>query len=563
MLQDSHQRLRHTFLLCGSVLTLCALLSAGRGSTASPTPCLEQVVGAEWVRIDWPTAAHDAQGLLSDLTASATSDLFTPQHNARAGQRLQSFTVKEGMLPLAHLGEAMAAIYPGVSAVPVPVLAPVNTAKFLTDAINAGQDEQQARQASLAASVETIQFLPGISGFDALLTVSAKVLADLDVAVVYRPQVHIAGTALSYGGDNRGDPVPELQDLYPDVRSLLGADEVTYTFRKYGVLYFANLGCLRNSRQPGTLTCEQAGAIVRVMLRDLRLIGGGPLEIKQRAAAVVPRPGKVSATFKYHPPGKLLKGTSQGGGEEGDTSCKLHSAGYLGFPIRLQPVYANSQVFMHSGDCQTQKEDVGDRPDDKFDRYRCTQNGSKELLDLEGHAENYAYPWRDNYCEARLGAPANSAPGCSNQTKSGHAGQDLRPNRCIPARKKGARCRIDAFEVVAVADGKAWWKTEPYENHMRLMMDGGTDKIYFMYLHMSPGALWNAGMERGRAIAVKKDQVIGLVGNFDKTLVGGTSTHLHFEIRHGDNVGPPVSPYWTLVRAYELRIKARGKEITD
>jgi hypothetical protein len=373
--------------------------------------------------------------------------------------------------------------------------------------------------------------------------------------------VHIAGTALSYGAPDLGESVAELQNLYPDVRRLHGTDEVTYTFRKYGVPYFANARCLQSPPQSGVLTCEQANAVLRAVLRDLRLIGGGPLEIKQVALPVVPRPGIVSTTFKYHPPGKLQKGTSEGGGELGVTTCKLHRAGHLGFPIKLRPVYANSQVFMHSGDCQGQKEDVADHPDNEFDHYRCKQNTAKELLDFEGHRDNYDYPWRDNYCEARKGANPDSAPGCP--LGKGHAGQDLRPWYCIPARHKESRCKIDVFEVVAVADGKALWKTEPHENHMRFMLEDFNDKIYFMYLHMSPGSLWNAGMERGKPIAVKKGQVLGMVGNFDKAVVGGTSTHLHFEIRYGDNIGAPVSPYWTLVRGYELHIKARGLEATD
>ena len=558
MLSNLHRRFPRTLLLYATVLTSYALLPAERGMTAAPTPCVEDVSLPELVQIAWPAAARDAQGLLPDLAAPAAIKLFTPQHHARAGGRFESFTVKEGMLPLAHLSEAMALAYPGVAAVPIPVLAPVDTARFLTEAAGADQDQQLAEQASLGRSIEGIQFLPGLSGYDAVLTVSAKALRDLDIVLTYKPQVHIAGTALSYGGANRGEPVlPGLQDLYPDLRRLLSADEVSYTFRKYGVPYFANVSCLQGPRLPGRLACEQADAIVHVVLRDLHLIGGGPLEIKQRALPVEPRPTKVSATFKYRPPGRLLKGTSEGGGEMGDTTCKLHRAGHLGFPIKLRPVYANSQVFMHSGDCQGQKHDVRDVPDDEFDHYKCGQN-QIELLDFEGHRENYDYPWRDNYCEARSGAPPGSAPGCPQ--RKGHAGQDLRPWYCIPARDKGARCRIDVFEVVAVADGKAWWKTEPHENHLRLMLDGG---IYFMYLHMSPSALWNAGMERGRAIPVTKGQVIGMVGNFDKAVVGGTSTHLHFEIRYGDDIGAPVSPYWTLVRAYELHINARGTEVAD
>jgi hypothetical protein len=299
--------------------------------------------------------------------------------------------------------------------------------------------------------------------------------------------------------------------------------------------------------------------IVHAVLRDLRLIGGVPVAINLTAPPVVARPTTVSATFKYHPPGKLLNGTSQSGDGKGDTSCKLYRAGELGFPIRLQPVFANSQVFLHSGNCLGQM-DVIHQPGAELTHYKCRQNDQNTLIDLEGHHENYNYPWRDNYCEAR-GGDAGAAPGCP--LGRGHAGQDLRPGYCIPARSLGARCKIDVFEVVAIADGIAWWKTDLHENHLRLKMDGGSDKIYFMYLHMSPSSLWNAGMRRGVAIPVKKGQVLGMVGNFEKAMVGGTSTHLHFEIRHGDDIGPTVSPYWTLVRAYELRVNARGVETAE
>jgi murein DD-endopeptidase MepM/ murein hydrolase activator NlpD len=75
--------------------------------------------------------------------------------------------------------------------------------------------------------------------------------------------------------------------------------------------------------------------------------------------------------------------------------------------------------------------------------------------------------------------------------------------------------------------------------------------------------LKDAGLKRGETVAVKAGKVIGKVGNFEKSKAGGTTAHLHFEIRRGDNIGKPLSPYLTLIRAYERLIGATGTEITD
>src|SRR5262249_21674677 len=159
------------------------------------------------------------------------------------------------------------------------------------------------------------------------------------------------------------------------------------------------------------------------------------------------------------------------------------------------------------------------------------------LFEFEGYLDNYSYPWRDNLCEARDedGGP----PECP-VVKKRHAGQDIRPNKCVPG--NGASCQIDLFEVVAVIAGKAWWKTGDYENDLRLMYDDPNNKFYYMYLHMSPKSLKDAGMERGKTVPVTAGRVIGKVGNYDKAVPDQTTAHLHFEIRRGDNIGEPLSP---------------------
>ena len=95
------------------------------------------------------------------------------------------------------------------------------------------------------------------------------VLRDLTIPEALRPQLHIAGTFLTYGNGAEGEIVEGMQELYPGLRRLLGDDEATYTFRKYGVPYFINLACSNGPPQPEALTCTQADAVVRIVLRDL------------------------------------------------------------------------------------------------------------------------------------------------------------------------------------------------------------------------------------------------------------------------------------------------------
>ncbi len=505
--------------------------------------------------IDWPSVARDAESLSPRLQAPQAPGHFTARHRAAAAKRLKSFTLKNGMLPLAHLGERVATLYPGVAAVPVPILLPLDTTRLLDQGDRALGPRRQGKPEFLNASIESLQVFPGLSGYDAVATISEALLRELGIAPSLKPQLHIAGSALSYGDDQYGEVVTDMQDLYPGIRRSLNMDEVTFAFRKYGAAYFINLACSNEQPVAERLACAQADAILRAVLRDLRLAGGGPSAIKRRAPAGGPQPRRRATVFKYYPPGNLMPGTSEMGA--GGSPSRTVYGNNLLFPIKLAPAFANSQVFMHWGNCGGRKVDLPPQPGDQFPRYKCQQN-DKELLRVEGHAENYAYPWRDNLCEERGRGSALECP-----VRKGHEGQDIRPSRCVPDPHNRERCSIDIFDVVAVTEGWAWWKTGDHENHLRLNADDGTDRLYFMYLHMSPKALRDAGMRRGELVRVRKGQVIGKVGNFEKAVAGGTSTHLHFEIRRGDSIGVPLSPYWTLVRAYERLIGGSGTELTN
>jgi hypothetical protein len=546
---QSRSLIRGTALLAlpAVLLTVCFV--------GSPTVAQqdERAAPPRKVEIDWPTAALDALALSSKLSAPPASKVFSARHHGQVAKLLGTFTVKEEMLPLAHLSELAAQIYPGVRKIPIPVLVPVDTARFVAETVKVGGHRRQAKKALFGASIESMELLPGLSGYDAEVTIKPTALRELGIAPTLKPSLSIAGSALFYGDGERGQLIADLQDAFPGLRRSLGSEDVTYRFQKYGVPYFVNASCTNGPPDAYTLSCTQAEAVIRIVLRDLRLVGGGPLAIKPRAAAaVVVRPTRVSLDFKYYAPGSLLPGTSvQNKG--GVTNPSVHGNNLL-FPIKDAPVYANSQVFMHWGDCFGQKQALPKQPGDKFARYKCRQNG-KVLFDFEGHSENYSYPWRDNYCEDR---GADGAPdGCP--VGKGHEGQDIRASRCLPDPKDSKRCAINKFDTVAVGDGSALWKQPT--NHLKLIADDGANKLYYLYLHMSPEALSDAGMQKGKFVRVKRGQTVGKVGNYDKTVAGGTSTHLHFEVRTSGMV--PLSPYLTLIRAYEQLIGAQGTQISE
>ena len=540
-----------------SVLAMLALLVTLWGGLPTHAQRGDTIVRPDRVEVDWLGAARDAALSWPELSSPLASTKLTPLQRARVAKRLRSYTRKEGMLPLAHLNTLVAELYPGVATIPIPVLAPVNT-EHLSARIRASQYRRHTRQSLLSASIEKLSLLPGLSGYDALVTISSPVLRDLTIPEALRPQLHIAGTVLTYGNGAEGEIVDGMQELYPGLRRLLGDDEATYTFRKYGVPYFINLACLNGPPKPKALTCTQADAVVRIVLRDLHLIGGGPIAIKSRTAPNVSQPTAISPDFQYFRPGNLLEGTSESG-QGGAPNSGLYGED-LQFPIKAPPAYANSQVFMHWGNClstpgSTDKMHfLPKQAGDEFDRYKCKQNPNLELLKFEGQGQNYSYPWRDTYCEARGTKGTVECP-----TKKGHAGQDIRPSNCVKDVKDKSRCSIDRFEVVAVAKGSALWKTGEHENHVKFVADDGNNKLYYMYLHMSPKALKDAKLKKGELVKKKRGEKIGMVGNFEKAKAGGTTAHLHFEIRRGDNIGDPVSPYLTLIRAYERLIKAKGK----
>ncbi|HWB74056.1 MAG TPA: M23 family metallopeptidase [Nannocystaceae bacterium] len=192
----------------------------------------------------------------------------------------------------------------------------------------------------------------------------------------------------------------------------------------------------------------------------------------------------------YRPAGELVPGSGEGAADE-----TVYAPG-MRYPVRDAPSYPNSQVWGHGGN-----EGPGGSQCD---------------------AENFSYPWHDNYCETR----SWDMPLCPSGV--GHQGQDIRASSCenavhpFVAAREGTVTNIGSYSVyITAADGQR-----------------------FDYLH-------GAAIAVSSGEAVAREQQIGMVSN----QFGGTATtvHLHFNIKQ--DVGGVgfvfVSPYMSLVAAYE------------
>jgi len=161
-----------------------------------------------------------------------------------------------------------------------------------------------------------------------------------------------------------------------------------------------------------------------------------------------------------------------------------------------------------------------------------------------------AYPWRDNFCEARSFNVGQCASGF------GHQGQDIRPVACPAGSEAGEACDLRRQRVVAVRDGVVI--RSPKQEAVTLQINTRTEHIRFRYMHMNPTAMDTDGLLNGRRIA--EGEQIGVVSNYlDRP--NGTTRHLHFDVQVFTRDGWIwVNPYTTLISAYERLIRGRGHE---
>jgi hypothetical protein len=375
-----------------------------------------------------------------------------------------------------------------------------------------------------------------------------------------RIDVHISGSALLYELDEPTGIVhwPVNGGLgadFPGIKRFYLESAARYIFTRYGVPYVVSIECHDGGMRSHKMSCRDADKIATRILRSLQVAGGtphpqtgpvqpGPVQSSPVMADTIDRPLAQSPVFTYHSPGDVLPGTGMRG-HPGRADYTVYSK--IRFPLPETPAFANSQSFNHWGDCdQTGRVSLGALG--RTALYRCRVNGQLLIAD---ESVNYAYPWRDNFCEHRYFFVGDCPSGL------GHQGQDIRPSSCAQRIEGANRCEPYQHDVVAARDGIVL--RAPGEIALYTVTNTTNERVRFRYLHMFPKFLDQDGMVSGRA--VHEGEVVGKVGNFFRR-ERATTYHLHFDIQVPTKYGWVfVNPYMSLVAAYERTIQGRGREL--
>lgn len=449
--------------------------------------------------------------------------------------------------PLAKLNADSRKLFPQIETSPVPVLLPFDGAAYLRDAAESDAGDG----GKYLFGFDLRLFFPGPSGYDAILSMRPD-SPGLGLAYSKPVNVEITGAAFLYdlGGSSpaAGEPVPQLDAPFPGIRRSLIESRLRYTFVRFGVPYVVAIICFDGPQAARRLSCREADKVALRFLQALNLAGGTP---ETWTAAVRPqtidRPEQASPDFTYFAPGDIIAGTGFHG-KPGRADDTVYAK--IRFPIAQAPDYAESQSFMNWGNCDlTGRVGFAGGIANKA-AYRCKVN-DRPLLNDE--AINFAYPWRDNFCEHRS-FEVSQCPG-----GKGHQGQDIRPSFCFERDPAAGRCEPYQEDVVAVSDGVLMRNRGDLA--LYLVVDKPGEHIRFRYLHMSPAMMDADGMLTGRRVVA--GEVLGSVGSYDGH-ERGTSYHLHFDAQVPTGAGWMfVNPYMTLVAAYERLIGGRGQVVND
>jgi hypothetical protein len=457
---------------------------------------------------------------------------------------------------MAKLNRATGERFANIAASPVPVLLPFDTAAFLRD--RTAVPETAAASANAPADnyllgFDSVPFFyPGPAGYDAVVVARAQERRELGIGFSDAIYIHIGGSALLYEVDEPrgmiGWPVHGLDEI-PGIRRIFLENYVRYTFVRYGVPYVVAIECSDGAIRFRKMSCRDANKIAIRFLKALRVAGGTPQAQPEAITAdTIDRPASQSTVFTYHRPGEILPGTGfrrRGGVADYTVYSKIR------FPLADAPAFANSQSFMNWGDCDaTGRSGAGFL--DGVKAYRCRVNGQMLVLD-ESAADNYSYPWRDNFCEHRYFYVGQCPGGL------GHQGQDIRPASCKQRIQGANRCEPYQHDVVAVRDGAVLRSSN--QEALYIVANAPNERVRFRYLHMLPKQFNANGLVSGRL--VHEGEVIGKVGNFFRR-ERATTYHLHFDMQVPTRYGWVfVNPYMTLVAGYERLIRGRGQEIRD
>jgi hypothetical protein len=471
-------------------------------------------------KVDWDAAAASVPGHASEPAAETFARL-----NAIADKR-----------------------FAGIAKSAVPVLLPFDVEAFRKDVAD-GKPDAATSGKYFGGFHPSKFFLPGPAGYDATFTLSDK--ADGLKIRFEKPIIfEISGAAFIYhlDGPNHIEketpPAKELADAFPGIRRIFSEAHLRYVFQRFGVPYVLSIQCYDQRPSSKHLACKEADPLAIRFLNLLHTAGGTPVKIGQPTFDLS-RPKDQSKDFTYDSPGDLIENS---GWHKMPGRVDYHVYARMRFPIAEAPAYVKSQSFMPWGDCY-HTGTVG-RMGKKGAHYHCRLN-DKPLVFDESAAENFTYPWRDNFCELR-DFLVGQCPG-----GYGHQGEDIRPANCVLFNAEGDRCEPYQHTVAAVHDGTL--RRMPGNIGLYIVINDRNDHVRFRYLHMNPKFMDADGLLNGRQVS--EGEIIGKVGTWGD-FESGTSYHIHFNIQVFTAIGWVwVNPYMTLVAAYERLIGARGVEI--
>ncbi len=439
--------------------------------------------------------------------------------------------------------------FPNLAKSPVPVLMPLDIAELRKQ--QAAKPEVPIDNFLRGGFHTTAFFQAGPGGFDVAFSIRTGEVGELsDIRYPEPIYVMFSGLAMTYelGGPAlpQGEPVKSLEADYPGIKRYLHESYIRYVFERYGVTYVTAIYCLDTRPRSKIVTCTQADKIAERFLRGLTVVGGMPAPARAPDPVALDRPQQTSKDFTYYSPGSLIPRTGLKPDLGGRPDYTVYAR--LRFPMKQAPAFANSQSFNNWGDCDFTGRTR--RAGGKGAQYSCKVNGRPLVFD---ESVNYAYPWRDNFCEHRRFFVGQCPGG------EGHQGQDIRPSSCTMFNNGADRCLPYQHDVVAVHDGiilRAYKQEAVY-----LYINTASTHLRVRYMHMNPKQLDADGIVSGKQVA--EGDTIGKVGNYNLK-ERGTTYHLHFDMQVPTRIGYVfVNPYATLVSSYERLIGARGTEIKD
>ncbi|MCK1714426.1 MULTISPECIES: M23 family peptidase [unclassified Bradyrhizobium] len=464
------------------------------------------------LRVDWRAALDQLRTEINSRPQIAGDFIFAPRRSVpRYDPR--------AMPALVQLNAVSSQFFTGIARSPVPVLLPFDAAAYL-DAQRSGAP------ATLALSRYQADFNPadlfdaGPAGYSASFSLEPGAGDGMPTRVFARPvEVQITGSALIYDiadpSGGKGEPVKALAATYPDLRRFIREGYVRYAFTRFGVGYVVSIQCLDSVAKPRRLACKEAYPVAERFLKALHIAGGRRMPpLTDIASNVIDRPAARSPEFSYRPSGDIIPNTGYRN-KSGHPDVMAYAQ--IRFPLEKAPAFVRSQSYA------------------RRDKMESTT----------------AYPWRDNFCESRSFEVWQCGGGY------GHQGEDIRAAECPPQGDGGERCDPKQRGVVAVRDAIVIRGAK--DQAATLQVNSRTEHIRFRYMHMNPQAMNADGLLNGRIVS--EGEKIGVVSNY-LDHPAGTSMHLHFDVQVFTRDGWVwVSPYVTLVSAYERLISARGREV--